>query len=152
MDTDAIIDAVVSEAQALGLFDRVNSYEPKAPPGDGLTCAVWVESIDPIQSSGLNSTSIRIALTVRLYTSMLAEPPGMIDPNLTRACSALMEAYTGDFTLDGLVRNVDLLGQHGVPLSAQAGYVQIGREDSRLMRIFNITLPLLINDAWTQVP
>lgn len=152
MDTDAIIDAVVSEAQALGLFDRVNQYEPKAPPGDGLTCAVWIEAIDPIQSSGLDSTSVRITMNVRLYTSMLAEPPAMIDPNLTRACAALMEAYTGDFTLDGLIRNVDLLGQHGLSLSAQAGYVQIGRDDARLMRVFTITLPLLINDAWQQVP
>jgi regulator of RNase E activity RraA len=61
----------------------------------------------------------------------------------------LMEAYTGDFTLDGLVREVDLLGQHGVPLSCLAGYLTI---DKKMMRVVDINVPLIVSDAWSQIP
>jgi hypothetical protein len=44
---------------------------------------------------------------------------------------------------------VDLLGQFGTPLSAQAGYVN---QDGRLFRIMTITLPLVVNDVWGQAP
>jgi hypothetical protein len=86
-------------------------------------------------------------MQVRLYTSMLAEPQDYIDPNLVKALDALMNAYSGDFTLDGLIRNVDLLGQTGTPLQAEAGYINI---DGKMMRVVTITLPMIINDAWEQ--
>jgi hypothetical protein len=49
-----------------------------------------------------------------------------------------------------LVRNVDIFGEgaHG-ELSAQSGYIN---QDGRLLRIIDITLPLVINDVWPQTP
>jgi hypothetical protein len=142
-----IIDAVASDALKLGVFEWVNTHEPKSAP-HGLGAAIWVQDIRPAPS-GLDSTTVRLTLNVRVFTSMTAEPQDMIDPQLVAAVDALMAAYTGGFTLGGLVRSIDLLGNTGEPLAAQAGYVKIG---DRLLRIITITLPMIINDVWAQVP
>jgi len=150
MESLAIIEAVASHAMASGWFDRVNQYEPKSAPGNGLVASVWVASVGPqVGASGLNRTSVRFTVNVRVYTSMLADPPDMIDPNIMEAVDALLAAYTGDFTLDGLVRNIDLLGMGGPPLGAEAGYVEI---EKRLFRIMTITVPMILNDQWIQEP
>jgi hypothetical protein len=149
IDVAGILDAVVSDALALGVFDRVNGHEPKVAPGNGVTCGVWAQSMESIRASGLNSSSIRLVFNVRLYTSMLAEPQDAIDPGLLSALDSLLASYTGDFTLNGTSRMVDLLGSNGVGLSAQAGYVT---QDSRTYRVFTVTLPIIVNDAWDQVP
>lgn len=142
-----IIDAVASDALELGFFEWINTHEPKSAPR-GLGAAIWVQDIRPAPS-GLDSTTVRLTLNVRVFTSMTAEPQDMIDPQLVAAVDALMAAYSGGFTLGGLVRSIDLLGNTGDPLAAQAGYVSI---DNRLLRIITITLPMIINDVWAQVP
>lgn len=148
MDVAGILDRVVSHALASGLFERVNQHEPKAAPGTQLMAAVWVDRMEPLRGgSGLDATSVRLGLITRLYTSMLAEPQDAIDPNLLTAADTLMRAYSGDFTLGGAVRNVDLLGRWGPGLSAQAGYVD---QDNRLYRVISIALPLIVNDVWDQ--
>jgi hypothetical protein len=145
----SIFNAVASHAMASGCFDRVNQHEPKVAPGKGVTCAVWVDRLEPVKSSGLNSTTARVALMIRTYQTMLAEPRDSIDPAMIAAVDALMAAYSGDFELGGLIRSVDLLGAYGAPLSAQAGYME---QDKRLYRVMTITLPLIVNDVWSQVP
>jgi len=131
--TLSIIQAVVSHAAATGQFDRVNSHEPKNAPGRGLTAAVWMQRLAPIQlQSGLATTSALLVVNVRLYSSMTAEPQDAIDPGLAGAADALMAAYTGDFTLGGLVAYVDLLGRFGASLAAEAGYLE---QDNRMFRV-----------------
>lgn len=149
IEVEALTDALVSHALTLGEFERVNEHEPKVAPGNGITMAVWVERIEPVRSSGLNSTSIRMAYNARLYTSMLSEPQDAIDPALVKALSAFLTLVSSDFTLDGLIRQVDLLGAYGTPLSAQAGYIE---QDKRLFRIYTVTVPLIINDSFDQAP
>lgn len=145
-----ILDGVVSPMLASGLFARVNQHEPKSAPGGGLTAAVWLDTVGPaIGASGLASTSVRLVFKVRLYTSMFAEPQDAIDPALLTAAATLMGLFSADFELSGNVRNVDLLGASGVPLSSQAGYLN---QDGKLMRIIDITLPLICNDVWDQTP
>lgn len=148
LDVDGIVDAAMSHAMASGWFDRVNGHEPKNPPGNGLTAAVWMERVKPVLSSGLASTSAQVVLNVRLYTSMLQEPQDAIDPTMMKALSALFEAYSGDFTLGGLVREVDLIGAEGTSLQAEAGYLN---QNGLLYRVFTITLPVIVNDVWDQV-
>lgn len=144
----ALIDAAASHASASGHFERVQGHEPKSAPGNGLHCAVWVQDIGPVPlGSGLASTTARVVLMVRLYANMLREPQDGIDPALVGATDALLAAYSGDFDLGGNVRNVDLLGAHGEPLSAKAGYLN---QDNRLYRVIDIVLPLIVNDVWDQ--
>lgn len=149
LDIRTILGAVESHALQSGFFQAVNGFEPKSAPQTGLTCAIWVEQIGPARgASGLDSTSARLALFVRLYTPMVTQPEDAIDPDLMTALDALMAAYSGDFTLGGLVRDVDLLGRHGDPLSARAGYLTTSGAEYRVM---TITLPLIVNDLWEQV-
>lgn len=149
LDIRGVLDAIQSHALASGYFTEVNGNEPKSPPDtSGLTCAVWVEEIGPARGgSSLVSTSVRLCFYVRLYTGMLTEPADAIDPNLMTALDALMAAYSGDFTLEGIVRQVDLLGQFGDPLGARAGYLLEGGTEFRVM---TITLPVIVNDLWDQ--
>lgn len=148
LNTEAILDKVTSHAMALGLFEKVNTHEPKNAPGNGLTAAIWVQTIGPVRSSGLAKTSALVVYTVRLYANMLADPQDAIDPKLVSAVDVLFTAYAGDLDLGDTVRNVDLLGANGVTLNAQAGYLNA---DGKNFRIMDITLPLIINDAWDQV-
>lgn len=145
---EPIFDAVVSDAQSSGYFDRVNQHEPKKAPRSGITAAIWVQSINPIALiSGLASTSARIVFTLRMYMPMMAEPMDMIDPKMTKAVSNLMRRYHDDFDFEGVIRNVDLMGAHGVALAAQAGYIEM---DNRLFRTYDMTIPCLVNDVWPQ--
>lgn len=147
---DPIFDAVVSDAQASGYFDKVNMHEPKRAPNSGITCAIWAQSIEPIALiSGLAATSGRIVFTLRIYANMMKDPPDGIDPNMLKAVSNLMRRYHDDFDFAGTIRNVDLLGAHGIALSAVAGYLEVDKKEFRIM---DMTIPCLINDIWPQIP
>lgn len=146
---DDILDAVVSDVQRSGYFDRVNMHEPKRKPGRGLTAAVWVQSITPVPTaSGLAATSARVLFLLRLYSNMLKEPQDMIDPELMRASSNLIRRYHDDFDFEGVIRNVDLLGAFGEPLQANSGYLE---QDNTMFRIMDISIPCIVNDVWPQV-
>lgn len=149
LDITGLLDAAISHAQTLGRFERVNGYEPKgAPTTAGLTAAVWAQDVSPVRgASGLASTTVRLELAVRLYASLQQDAADAIDPDLIAALDDLMRAYSADFTFDGQVRNVDLLGAHGTPLRAQAGYLRHGDSEYRVM---TITLPLIVSDLWDQ--
>ena len=149
---EALYLAVLDHALASGLFDTVNGHEPKSAPGLGLAAAVWADAIDPVPGgSGLNVTTMRLGLNLRIYSAMLQEPQDAIDPNILAAVSTLMAAYSGDFTLGGLLgaQGVDLLGRAGQALSARAGYLN---QDNRIFRVMTILLPLIVPDCWEQAP
>jgi len=149
---DAILDAVVSDIQMSGYFDQVNTHEPKRKPGSGLTAAVWCDGIRPVGAeSGLAISCAVVTFIVRIFTNMLAEPQDMIDPRMMKAVSNLIRRWHDnfDFDLDPVVRNVDLLGQASSGVNAQAGYLDM---DGALFRVFDITLPIICNDVWPQVP
>lgn len=149
---DPVFDAVVSDAQASGYFDKVNLHEPKAKPGYGLTAAVWVQSIGPVPlGSGLSQTTARVEFKERIYTNMLQEPQDMIDPMMLKAVSNMIRRYHDDFDFAGAIRNVDLLGNFGDPLFAEFGYVAIGVPE-QLYRCATLTIPCIVNDVWTQIP
>lgn len=150
INTKLIYDALMSHAMSLGLFERVNGHEPKAAPGRKISCAFWVESLRPVPTfSGLTSTSALLVVSCRIYTSMLTEPQDAIDPEILEATDALMSEYSGDFELGGSISHIDLLGKHGEPLTAKAGYMD---QDNRIYRIMTIDIPMVISDAWGQVP
>lgn len=144
----SLVDAVSSAAMASGYFDAVQGHEPKSAPGNGLTFAVFLSALAPVApASGLASTSARVELTGRIYKPFKSEPEDLIDPNVAEAADALLTALSGDYDLGGSARNVDLLGAHGSPLGARAGYQRI---DSTVYRVLDITIPIIVNDAWAQ--
>ncbi len=150
MNASAMMSALVSHALEAGLFESANKHEPKKAPGNGLSAAIWVQNIDPVPAgSGLATTTIRVEFSLRVYSSMLQEPQDGIDPAIVHAVDVLITKYSADFTLGGTIRMVDLLGQFGVALSAEAGYLQV---DQGMFRVMTITIPLIVDDAYTQAP
>lgn len=149
-----LFDLVQSKALATGYFDSVNTVEPKASPGNDVVCAIWINSVQPVRSSGQSLTSVLVVFNARIYSNMLQDPQETIDPNMTTAACALMDAYSGDFELidpqtgQPTVREVDLLGAYGPGLSFQAGYLNL---NGQMNRIVTVILPIVINDAFAQV-
>ena len=147
---NALVGELKSIAMVTNVFRTVNFHEPKSAPGTGLRLAIWVQFIEPIAlASGLASTSGYVTCYARVYGNMLTKPEDDLDPALMTAMSTLMGAYSADFTLNGTVRNIDLLGAYGQKLTAAAGYVTI---DNHMYRQVTLTIPCVINDLWTQAP
>lgn len=150
LDIGGILDAAISHASASGHFDQVNGHEPVQPPASGgLTAGVWVDRVTPVRSSGLDSVTALVVLNVRLYTSAQQLPLDAIDPAIVAAVDALCTAYVGDFTLGGLVRQVDVFGTYGQSLDVRAGYLA---QDGTVQRVMTITLPTIVNDLWEEAP
>ena len=144
----SILDGLESHALTLGRFEWVNKHEPKSAPGSGLTAAVWLQNLRPLpEASGMTSTTGLLTWMLRIYQNFLSEPQDAIDSTVLAAASDLIGAYSNDFDLGGTVRNVDLLGQFSEGLSGRAGYLN---QDGKVLRIFDITIPLIVNDLWTQ--
>ncbi|MGW5616277.1 hypothetical protein [Streptomyces sp. NPDC003877] len=148
LNIEGLLNAVVSHALASGHFERVNQHEPENAPGHGLTCSVWANQITPLRSSGLSSVTTRVSFTVRLQ-SLMFDPPDAIDPTMIAAVDDLCGAYVGDFTLGGLLREIDILGAHGQPLDVRAGYLQ---QDGTKYRVMDIAVPCIVNDLWEETP
>lgn len=141
---EALFAAVVSQAQQLALFERVGTHEPKSAPGNGLSCAIWADTIRPDPAaSGLAAVSGTVTFHLRVYSNFMSKPEDEIDPRMLSAACALMAAYAGGFTLGGTVRDIDVMN-----VMAQAGYLN---QDNRLYRVMVVTLPVVINDLWTEV-
>jgi hypothetical protein len=144
-----ILNAVNGHAQQSGRFGRVYGMEPKAAPGPALSWASWVDALGPPPvGSGLKTTSGLLVLNGRIYMSALTEPQDGIDPAMTSACADMIRRLSADLTLGGLVRNIVLLpGTYGAALSARAGFLS---QDSTMMRVYTLTIPVIINDLWEQ--
>jgi hypothetical protein len=146
---NALVSGVESIAMTTAQFRSVSGHEPKSAPGSGLRLSIWAQSIEPIAAaSGLASTSGYVVLNARAYGNILSQPEDDMDPRLMTAATVLIGAYSADFTLGGLVRNIDLLGTYGQRLGAQAGYLTIG---GTVYRIMTLTIPCVVNDMWDQV-
>lgn len=154
----AVFAAVTSHAQSLGVIRHTTQHEPMSTPGQGISCAVILGPIKVISSSGLAAASGRVDFLARVYNPLIVvadavAPAQMdnIDPDILDAVSQLLAAYCGDLTLAlgavpaGLVRSVDVHGQHGAPLGAQPGYLH---QDGKVFRTMDATIGLILNDIW----
>lgn len=148
LDCGAIMDDVVSYALQLGVFESVNKFEPTGNIGT-YTASVIVQDIVPARgASGLNATSVCVRLLLRIYVSTVAQPLDEVDPNIANAVSLLLNAFSGGFSFADSVREIDLLGQFGTPLSAKAAYVNLS---GTLHRVMDIAIPVVVDDVWNQV-
>jgi hypothetical protein len=142
-----IIQVVASTAQASGWFQAVETFEPKSAPTADIHFCTWATDVKPIDSSSIVSTSLRIELAGRIHINMLRDPIGDIDSDIMAAGWDMFLLFSAGFTLGGIVREVDLLGSEGDPLSLRFGYVPI---DKRLFRVADFTIPIIVSDAFDQ--
>lgn len=148
LDCGALMDDIVSFALQLGVFESVNKFEPTGNIGT-YEAVVLFQGMGPARgASGLNATSVRVEFVLQIYSNMIAAPPDQIDPNIASATALVMEALTNNFSLGDTVREVDVLGEFGVPLSSKARYIQVS---SALYRYMEITIPIIVDDVFGQV-
>lgn len=152
----AIRTVITSHASASGLFADVNGHEPLNAPGLGLSCAVMQGPFSPVgRVSGLGTTSGRLEFTVGIMTPRATPTPQKAEDDVLAAACTLVAAYSGDFEMllagggvpGGLVNCIDLLGAYGEPLGWRPGWLT---QDSTALRVLEIVLPVIINDAFGQ--
>lgn len=151
LNSSAIIQAGIDHLLATGLFDSgVQGHEAISAPGNGLSADLWADGVRPAPlDSGLAETTAILTLASRIYLNVAGAPLDGLETTILGAVDALLAAYSAAFTFSGLVQQIDLLGAHGVPLSAQGGYVTVG---DVFYRCFTITIPCVIDNAWPQAP
>jgi hypothetical protein len=149
-DFNPIVDALISHALSLGVYDSVSGHEPTNPPGRGMKGAIWMDKMIPIpERSGQASTSMLLVANVRSYMPTTQRPQDAIDPLMVTADGLLREAYSGDFTFGGAAAFVDLLGAYGVNMTTTAGYLI---QDSGSWRVYTLAVPIVVDDVFAQMP
>lgn len=144
----SLFSQIISGIAQLGVVESVTQHEPKSAPQNGLYASVWMDSVTPVgRASGLAAISGVVTFNARIYSSMLQQPYDDIDPGLMTASCAILNAFSGEFTLGGTARDIDLLGSYGRSLSAQAGYISI---DNKMFRVMTVTIPVVVNDMFTE--
>jgi hypothetical protein len=145
-DAAQILGDLEDHARRGGYFDVVNGHEPKSAPTIGAQVNVFFSSgpITPIQSSGLNSVSMRWEILARVFVSADSEPGDSIDPAVITATMSFLASLANAFSLNEQVRAVDFYGSDGEGLSAVPGYYDY---DKITYRCMDLTIPVLINDV-----
>lgn len=142
-DAEALFSRIRSAAKGLGIAAAVIGHDPESQPPAGVSYSIMLGPVKPILSSGLAAVSGEVTLMVHVWNSAAGRPLDKVDPQVLWATCALMGALAGSFTLGGTVREVDLFS-----MTAQPGYVPFGGKEYRVMQI---TVPIEINDMWTEV-
>ena len=73
----------------------------------------------------------------------MMRPVGRSEKVVLAAACSLLAAYSGAFTLGGNVRDLDPLS-----ISAQPRYMTM---EGHTFRVYEITLPIVVNDLWSEV-
>lgn len=148
-DFVALMSALVDHSATLGYFDRVNDHEPPNAPGAQLTAHIWLDTILPLPAaSGLAAVSGLVVMNERIQVSANRQPYGSIETDLAAASGAVVGSLAGDFDLGVTgVRNIDVLGANGFALAGKAGYLT---QDQKLYRVMTVTVPVVVNDLWTE--
>ena len=71
----ALFQAMTSQAMELGAFARVNGHEPNSAPGVQISFSLWLASIRPVATSGLNAVSGVVTFTGRVYKAATRREP-----------------------------------------------------------------------------
>lgn len=143
-----IQNALVKMCKSTGRYERGSAHEPTSAPGKGLTFAVFMSAETPILDSSLNSTSTVLVWTIQSRLPITYKPEDQIDLKLSGAARDLCRRIAGDFDLDiADVRSIDIRGRYGVPLAWKSGYLF---QDSIWYRVFDVSVPVVINDAWPE--
>lgn len=156
LDLPGLQAELCSVVMRLGHFDTCEAYEPREAPNTALHAAFWLLSVRPARAaSGLASASTIVTYTGRIYIPAgdgTTLPYEEIDQRMFAAADRLMAAFCAKFTLGGRVRNVDIFGAHSPGLGLDTGYAAFGGATGKKFRIATITLPLIVNDMYPEVP
>lgn len=140
---------VEARAKTLGGIEVVIAHEPRSAPVSLPALAVWFNGLGPARGhSGLAATSVRLEFRGRIYLNGSTKDEDKLEQKLLYLSALVMGSFSGAFTLGGTVMAVDLLGGWGSPLEVTPGWLQ---HDSKEFRVAEITVPVILDDVWSQV-
>lgn len=143
----AVLVALLDHARQQGAYEvaRVGEFRK---PTKGLAFCVFMTSYGSANTgSGLADTAGLLHATARVQMPMLYQPEETLEGLVLDAADGYLSRLNGAFTLGGLVRNVDLLAEQGVPMVWEFGYIVI---DQVAFRIADLPIRVVLNDQWTQ--
>jgi len=135
-------------AKRLGVFAVARVGEFRNAPPNGVCFAVWAEQLGAAATGhGLASTTPLFQGTARLYVPGFRKPDDDLEVELLTAADLYLGALSGGFSLRGLARNVDLLGEQGEPLNWKFGHINI---DNKISRMADMSINVVLKNEWTQ--
>lgn len=153
VDVGDLQQKLISLALQTGKFTSLAGHEAVNPPPNGLTGALWLQNIGPDpKRSGQAETAARVEFLLRIYIPTSGTTPeqlDQIDPDIASATVLVIGAISADFTLGGEVFAADLQGMGRTSVSGKAGWARVGEQ---LVRVMDITIPLIVDAVWSQSP
>lgn len=151
LDAASVLAALKTVFEATGCFDGVAMSQGVVGPSTGMSAQIW--AVPPFklvkERSGLADVSVLLTFNARMLTPIGTPPADDLDLTLLAAWSAVMNSLVGGFTLNGEVEQLDLLGSYSSGLESPPGYVEIA---GTMYRCITMTLPLVLDSVWTEVP
>ena len=138
--------ALEGHLEASGYFGQVQIGEFKSAPDDRLAASIWLVGASAYQVY-LDGGSAEVhTVNVRIYRKAFEEPESEIENDIAQAVSQVMSDLSGEFDLGGTIRNIDIAGMAGTPLSVDFGHLDVG---GTIFRVADITVPMLVDDSAT---
>tara|TARA_Y100000310_G_scaffold294120_1_gene324344 strand:+ start:416 stop:871 length:456 start_codon:yes stop_codon:yes gene_type:complete len=140
------LDVLEGHLEASGYFGQVQIGEFKSAPDERLAASIWLVGASAYQVF-LDGGSAEVhTVNIRIYRRAFEEPESEIEHDIAEAASQTMKDISGEFDLGGTIRNVDIGGIAGAPLSVDFGHLDVG---GTIFRIADITVPMLVDDSAT---
>ena len=146
-DITATLRVLESKLKESGYFAHVQIGEPKSPPGQRFTAALFMSSISPWLT--LATLCAVYIVQLRIFDDMLREPQEDVEIKMAILVDDIMNDIAGEFDLGANISYIDFGGVHGTPLTVRWGYLDVG---GKMFRIADITIPLVVNDVATMAP
>ena len=133
---------VLSHLKAQGKLTHVRIGLPKQPPTGELTVAIVMDGIRTPELV-LDARVLVYDLVIHVFRSFLDDGT-QTELEVARVVGEITEAFAGDFTLGGNIRNVDLAGQYGRSVDVDFDWLVF---DGVQFRAAIISLPLIVDPA-----
>ena len=141
-DIKATLEAVQTLLEGSKLFKTVEIGRPESPVGDGPMATIHGESMEVV---GVTNHAIELhTLGIRIFQAQHSDALETLETDGWALVSQVMDLFYGDFELGGKIRNVDIAGQYGAPLSVDRNAEDI---DTSPYYVAEITLPLVVDST-----
>jgi hypothetical protein len=134
-------------AKRLGVFEVARVGEFRGAPPNGVCFAVWAQELGSGVGGGLATTAPLLSATARIYAPGTRKPERDLEIDVLNAADLYLGGLNAGFTLGGVARNVDILGEQGDPLKWQFGHIVI---DNKIFRIADLQVHVVLRSEWAQ--
>ena len=140
------LNALNSHLRATGIVKHSQIGEYKSVPNtQELFAALWMTSSRVAMTTLADTIEVH-GVTVRLYWGAFEQPIEDIEFKVAQAVSDIVNEWASDYTLGGTVRNIDIGGELGTPLSMTWGYADVS---GLIYRIVDMEISLIVDGSST---